>query len=613
MSANALFFEGRTVVWNGHIGEVVENPDTLSEVLVRLVGEKVIRTMAASDLTPLDSLDETNRDLPLAAVEADEWDKAAKRASACREIEAACDKTSAVADAAKMLGVQPRTVWRIQKRYRTDSKVSTLVSRKPGPKKGSRFLSLEREAIVHDVLEESYLKRERPSAGTATNDVELECKRRQLRPVCAQTIRNRLRAIDPKYVMQKRQGGKRAREKYKPVPGTLMATRPMELIEIDHTLADILLVSDDATRKVVGRPWLTLAVDVATRCVVGFHLSFDAPSSTSLAMCILSIVLPKDQLARYLDFDLLGVEWPCSGKFEVLLTDNGRDFHGAAVMRGCQEHGIELRYRPVGSPHWGGVIERLIGTMMGRLRMLPGATQRDVRAKDGQDVEKRACLTLSEFRQWLVTEIATHYHQVVHRGINMPPIEAWRMKSSTQISQPRELSDQECLRLFVDFLPYCERPISRVGINMNAMRYWSDELRDYVARGRKHAIRYDSRDIRRVYFVDPFGKVIVVNCVRQDVPQMSVQEWQKLGAAQRTTGAIQQRIDDRIAGHDANKALVASSEKASRQAHRDSNKKVERDKSLQARPLPVAEASPGNVASTFNPNRVPTPFKILEF
>lgn len=613
MSANAMFFEGRTVVWKGHVAEVVENPDTCSDVLIRLAGEKVIRTVAASDLTPLDALDKTNCDLPLAAIDANEWDKATKKSSACRAIDAACNKTKAVAEAAQLLRVQPRTVWRIWGLYRTDSKVSTLVSRKRGPRQGSRLLSLEHEAIMHDAIEASHLTRERPDLSVAINAIELECKRRGLRPPCAQTVRNRLRAIDPKYVMQRRHGAKRAREKFKPVPGTLMATRPMELIEIDHTLADIILVSDDATRKVVGRPWLTLAVDVATRCVVGFHLSFDTPTSTSLAMCILSIVLPKAQLARYLGFDLLGVEWPCSGEIEAILTDNGRDFHGVAVKRGCEEHGIELRYRPVGSPHWGGAIERLIGTMMGRLRMLPGATQRDVRAKDGHDVEKRACLTLSEFRQWLVTEITTHYHQVVHRGINMPPIEAWRTKIAAETSQSRELSEQECLRLYVDFLPYCERPITRVGINMNGMRYWSDELRDYVARGVKHAIRYDSRDIRRVYFVDPFGSVITVNCVRWDVPQMSVAEWQKLSAVERTTGSIQQRIDERIAGHDANKALVASSQKATRSAHRISSKKTERDKSLPAPTISAVEAGPVPVPSTFNPNRVPTPFKILEF
>jgi putative transposase len=613
MSTNALFAEGRAVVWNGHSGEVVENPDASPDVLIRLAGEKAIRAVPRSDLTPLDPLNETDRDLPLAAIDADEWEKAAERAAACRTIEGACDKTKAVTTAAQSLGVEPRTMWRICRKYEIEPKVSALVPRKRGRRKGSRYLGTEREALVQGALEESFLTRERPSLEVANDQLELKCAKQGLVRPCEKTVRNRLKSIAPEYVVQRRHGAKRAREKFKPVPGTLLAMRPMELIEIDHTLADILLVSDDTRRLVVGRPWVTFAICIATRCVVGFHISFEAPTSSSLAMCILSIVLPKDQLARYLGFDLLGVEWPCSGEMEGILTDNGNDFHGIAIKRGCQEHGIELRYRPVGSPHWGGAIERLIGTMMGRLRMLPGATQRDVRAKDGQDVERRACLTLSEFRQWLVTEITAHYHQVVHRGIGMPPIEAWRSKSSPEPSPARELSDQQCMRLFIDFLPYCERPISRVGINMNGMRYWSDELRDYVAKGVRHAIRYDSRDIRRVYFVDPFGQVIIVNCVRPDVPQISVAEWRKLSSAQRTTGSIQQRIDDRIAGHDANKALVATSQKATRKAHRASHKKVERDKNVLAIPMPKVATESAAPVTTFSPNRVPTPFDIMEF
>ncbi|MFC5527669.1 Mu transposase C-terminal domain-containing protein [Rhodanobacter ginsengisoli] len=613
MSTKALFAEGRPVAWNGHSGEVVENPDTSPDVLIRLAGEKAIRTVPRSDLTPLEPLDEIDRGLPLAAIDADKWERAAEKADACRAIEGACAKTKAVAMAAQSLGVDERTVWRIRREYQTEPKVSALLAQKPGRRKGSRYLGVQREALLHEAIEKAYLTRERPSLRVAMDHLELECAKQGLVCPCEKTVRNRLNAIAPEYVVQRRHGAKRAREKFKPVPGTLLAMRPMELIEIDHTLADILLVSDDTRRMVIGRPWVTFAISVSTRCIVGFHISFEAPTSSSLAMCILSIVLPKDQLARYLDFDLLGVDWPCSGKIEAILTDNGHDFHGIAVKRGCQEHGIELRYRPVGSPHWGGIIERLIGTMMGRLRMLPGATQRDVRAKDGQDVEGRACLTLSEFRQWMVTEITAHYHQVVHRGIGMPPIEAWRSKSSPETSPACELSDQQCMRLFVDFLPYCERPISRVGINMHGMRYWSDELRDYVAKGAKHAIRYDSRDIRRVYFVNPFGQVIIVNCVRPDVPQMSVVEWQKLSSAQRTTGSIQQRIDDRIAGHDANKALVATSQKATRQAHRASHKKVERDKNVQALPMRQVATEPAAPVTTFSPNRVPTPFDIMEF
>ena len=49
-------------------------------------------------------------------------------------------------------------------------------------------------------------------------------------------------------------------------------------------------------------------------------------------------------------------------------TDNGADFTAAALHRGCDEHGIGLILRPIATPHYGGHIERLIGTLMGRVQ-----------------------------------------------------------------------------------------------------------------------------------------------------------------------------------------------------------------------------------------------------
>ena len=47
-----------------------------------------------------------------------------------------------------------------------------------------------------------------------------------------------------------------------------------QLLQMDHTLVDVVVV-DEVDREPIGRPWLTLALDVATRAVPGFHLSLD--------------------------------------------------------------------------------------------------------------------------------------------------------------------------------------------------------------------------------------------------------------------------------------------------------------------------------------------------
>jgi putative transposase len=66
------------------------------------------------------------------------------------------------------------------------------------------------------------------------------------------------------------------------IPGTLEATQALELVQIDHTLADVIIV-DSHHRRSIGRPWLSLAIDVATRSVLGFHVGLEAPSALAVA------------------------------------------------------------------------------------------------------------------------------------------------------------------------------------------------------------------------------------------------------------------------------------------------------------------------------------------
>ncbi len=63
----------------------------------------------------------------------------------------------------------------------------------------------------------------------------------------------------------------------------------MDVLQIDHTPVDVIVV-DKETRRSIGRPWLTLAIDVATRMVAGFHVSLWAPSALSV-----SLTLSQDQ------------------------------------------------------------------------------------------------------------------------------------------------------------------------------------------------------------------------------------------------------------------------------------------------------------------------------
>jgi len=107
------------------------------------------------------------------------------------------------------------------------------------------------------------------------------------------------------------------------------------------------MVVDQLHRQSMGRPWISVAFDIATRTVLGFHLSLSAPSATSVGLVMAMVCLPKDQWLRERNLKL---DWRPAGVPRVLSLDNAKEFHSVALRRGCERYGISLEYRPPGRP-----------------------------------------------------------------------------------------------------------------------------------------------------------------------------------------------------------------------------------------------------------------------
>ena len=61
---------------------------------------------------------------------------------------------------------------------------------------------------------------------------------------------------------------------------------------------------------------------------------------------------------------------------------------------GAKNAGIAIEWRPPGQPRFGGHIERLIGTQMGRLHLLPGTTFSNEQELGDYNSKRHAALTL---------------------------------------------------------------------------------------------------------------------------------------------------------------------------------------------------------------------------
>ena len=122
--------------------------------------------------------------------------------------------------------------------------------------------------------------------------------------------------------MAKREGNDKAERRYLATPGTLIAEHPLEIVQIDHTKADVTVV-DPVTRRPLGRPTLTLAIDVNTRMVLGFHLSLEPPSLLAVALCLTHAVMDK---SFWLAARGIGTDWPARGIPKAIYVDNGAEF-----------------------------------------------------------------------------------------------------------------------------------------------------------------------------------------------------------------------------------------------------------------------------------------------
>ena len=344
----------------------------------------------------------------------EDWAEAVRREAAIRPLtEAPLLGRLAVQAAAKSLGLSVPRIYSLIRAFRSHPVTASMLPHPPGPAAGWRRLPPAVEAKVETAIDAIYLKPERPTVKRLLGHVRQECVTAGLKPPSMKALRARVTARSLRERIKHREGAAIAGERFRLVKPGLRTERPLQVVQIDHTKVDIMLV-DDVTRACIGRPWLTLVIDVHTRMVAGLTLSLDPPSAAGTALTVTQAVLPK---AEWLKDRAIGLDWPTQGLPEAIHVDNGAEFHSRAFERGCQQHGIRIDYRPPATPRFGGHIERLMGTLMGRIHALPGTTFSGVAARGDYASEARAVLSFREFERILVLEVLGPYHSEVHTAL----------------------------------------------------------------------------------------------------------------------------------------------------------------------------------------------------
>ncbi len=405
-----------------------------------------------------------------------DWEEGRRRAAVIGPVAALESVSHEAADAAgQQLGLSRRQVYALVKLYRQGSGLVTdLVPGRSSGGRGASRLPESVESVIEDVVRTKYLHRQKLTLAAVHREVVRTCRAQGLRAPARNTVASRIARLSPGRVAKAR-GGADAARGFGAAGGTPPSvTQPLQQVQIDHTVVDVMVV-DERDRQPIGRPYLTAAIDVFSRCLPGLVVTLEPPSAVSVGLCLAQVCSDKRPWLLSLGVQ---ADWPMSGKPHQLYVDNASEFKCEALRRGCEQHGIELTYRPGGQPHYGGIVERVIGTAMTMAHELPGTTFSNPAERGSYDAERLAVLTLRELEQWLVLAVAS-YHGTVHSGLGETPAGRWANGVAQSGVPPVVTSPTAFL---VDFLPVVRRTLTRTGFVLDHVHYFSNALKPWIAR-----------------------------------------------------------------------------------------------------------------------------------
>ncbi|MHA1997953.1 MAG: Mu transposase C-terminal domain-containing protein [Promethearchaeota archaeon] len=317
-----------------------------------------------------------------------------------------------------------------------------------------------------------------------------------------------------------------AKDKFKPLEGMdKIGKFPLERVEFDHTILDIMLV-DMKDREPIGRPVITVAIDVYSRMVWGYYLSYDHEDRTSVGMCMLNGLLPKDDLIKKHNLEK---PWKIHGYPTTVSVDNGKQYRSPIFKDFLKDkqQTITSIWNPPRCPEKKPHVERFIKTInltiKNEFKNKGYVPPIDYRKKTSYDPSKNACMTLDEFEDWFLSWLVETYHYTNHgglkndTGLDISPAERYEQGlvnvNGRTLGAPQIPENPERLRY--KLLPFDSkgRQLRREGIQMFNLEYYHPIIGRLLARqtakdsSKKWMIRYDPRDIKEVYlYVDTADK-----------------------------------------------------------------------------------------------------------
>lgn len=447
------------------------------------------------------------------------------------------------------------TLYRWVSRYRASKDARSLVPRVD--RRGTRNLRQDQEVLAYanDAIQEAFDTSPRATAGNIYSRLSAKIEAANLRRLpehalkkpSLRTVYRMLARIEAYDQVLLRNGQSAADKRFRINKAGVKVGAILERVEIDHTPLDLFLI-DERSWLPLGRPILTVAVDHYSRMLLGYFLGFDGPSSKAVMAALRHAVLPKGPVTEAIEGLKVEHTWPCYGRPDVLVVDNGLEFHGDDLDSVAFDLGCRIQYCPKHQPWFKGVVERYLGTINNSfVRQIPGTSFARLHLRGDYDPQKNAVLTLAEFKHLFEKWVLDVYAQQVHRGIGTTPWAKWQEGMSRRtLELPPDLQD---LQRRIGLV--CERSVRRDGIWLNGIAYSGDALRPILRAfdvGVRVRVLYDPEDLGEIQVWGPNDeKPVTVPAVDQAFASgLTVRQNELIRERMRTEGTAS---EDREASH----------------------------------------------------------------
>jgi putative transposase len=276
--------------------------------------------------------------------------------------------------------------------------------------------------VIDHSIEAVYLTRQRNAISAVYADIELAIANHnatsttKLKMPSYESVRRIVNRLDGYERDLRRYGKQYARRKHRAAGAAIVASEPLELCQADGQIMDLIIVEperdDGLPQEEIGRPFLTVIIDVRTRCVLAAYVSLAPFCGGTLLKTMATAVVAAPGRPR--------------GIMQKLIVDNGADYRDAAFARFCSQQDITVEPCPPRTPNAKAIVERFFRTLNDDLiHKLPGTTFSNPTRRGDYQSQKLARLTLEELRKTVDTWIHEVYHRRAHRSLGRAPIDVW--------------------------------------------------------------------------------------------------------------------------------------------------------------------------------------------